>query len=140
MTLLLDLKKQKCTNCCYKIVPKYKNLAKKKAALPFNISDVPDAEKIDYNKDTNINDVLSSKSAQIAAKKIINKCNNLRKKRKSTLDTSQLDVVPSSKKNKATSPTSRNINVQIAAKKNRKIQKNITKKDPFSDVSIKAHK
>ena len=52
-----------------KIVQKYKKLAKKKAPVPFNINDVADAETIDYNKDTNINDVFSSKSAQIAAKK-----------------------------------------------------------------------
>ena len=93
-------------------------MAKKKVAVPFNISDVPGAETIDYDKDTNINDVLSSKSAQIAAKKVINKYNNSRRKRKSTLDTSELDVIPSSKKNKATSSNSRNINAQIAAKKN----------------------
>ena len=93
-------------------------LAKKKVDVPFNISDVPDAETIDYNKDTNINNVLSSKSPQIAAKKVINKYNNSRRKRKSTLDTSELDVIPSSKKKKATSSSSRNINAQIAAKKN----------------------
>ena len=93
-------------------------LEKKKVDVPFNISDVPDAETIDYNKDTNINNVLSSKSPQIAAKKVINKYNNSRRKRKSTLDTSELDVIPSSKKKKATSSSSRNINAQIAAKKN----------------------
>ena len=54
----------------------------------------------------------------MAAKKVINKYNNSRRKRKSTLDTSELDVIPSSKKNKATSSNSRNINAQIAAKKN----------------------
>ena len=52
-----------------KIVQKYKKLAKKKAPVPFNINDVADAGTIDYNKDTNINDDFSSKSAQIAAKK-----------------------------------------------------------------------
>ena len=50
--------------------------------MSFNISNVANAETIEYNKDTNINDVLSSKSAQIAAKKIINKFNNLRRKKK----------------------------------------------------------
>ena len=50
--------------------------------MSFNISNVANAETIEYNKDTNINDVLSSKSVQIAAKKIINKFDNLRRKKK----------------------------------------------------------
>ena len=54
----------------------------KKARVSFNISHVANAETIEYNKDTNINDVLSSKSAQIAAKIIINKFDNLRRKKK----------------------------------------------------------
>ena len=43
----------------------------KKTPLPFNINDVADAETIDSNNDTNINDISSSKSAQIAAKKLL---------------------------------------------------------------------
>ena len=43
------------------MVQKYKKLVKKKPPVPFNISDVADAETSDYNKDTNINDVLSRK-------------------------------------------------------------------------------
>ena len=39
-----------------KILQKYNKLAKKKAPVPFNISDGADAETIDYNKDSNIND------------------------------------------------------------------------------------
>ena len=48
-------------------------MSKKKTPLPFNIIDVADAETVDYNNETNINDVSSSKKAQIAAKKFANK-------------------------------------------------------------------
>ena len=64
-----------------KIKRKYKKLAKKKPPLPFNISDVADAETVDYNNGTNISDVSSNKSAQIAAKKIVKKCLNLARKK-----------------------------------------------------------
>ena len=43
-------------------------MSKKKTPLPFNINDVADAETVDYNNGTNINDVSSDNSAQIAAK------------------------------------------------------------------------
>ena len=39
-------------------------MSKKKAPLPFNINDVADAETVDYNNDTNINDVSSDNSAK----------------------------------------------------------------------------
>ena len=64
-----------------KIVQKYKKLSKKKLSLPFNISDIANAdETVDYNDDTNINDVSSNKGAQIAAKKIVKKYRNLARK------------------------------------------------------------
>ena len=44
---------------------------KKTTPLPFNINDVANAETVHYNNDANINDVSSSKSAQIAAKKLL---------------------------------------------------------------------
>ena len=124
--MLLDLKKNKNAQiAAKKIVQKHKKLAKKKAPVPFNTSDVADAETIDYNKDTNINDVLLSKSEQIAAEKIINRYDNLRRKSKCTIGRSELDVV-------AISSNSRDKSVQIAAKKFfRKMQKNITRKDCF---------
>ena len=53
------------------ILQKYKNISWKKTPLPFNINDVADAETIDFNKDTNIGNVSSSKSLQIAAKKLL---------------------------------------------------------------------
>ena len=90
MTLFLNLKKNKNAQiAANKIVQKYKKLAKKNAPVTFDISDAADTEAVDYNKDTNINNVLSSKSAQIATKKILNRYDNLRRKRKSTLDISE---------------------------------------------------
>ena len=96
-----------------KILQKYNKLAKKKAPVPFNISDGADAEAIDYNKDS--------------------KYHHLRRKRKSTLDISELHVFPSSKQNKATSSNSRNKNGKIAAKNFlEKYKKMSRKKTPFS--------
>ena len=63
-----------------KIVQKYKKLSKKKLSLPFNISDTANAETVDCNDDTNINDVSSNKGAQITAKKIAKKYRNLARK------------------------------------------------------------
>ena len=53
------------------ILQKYKNISRKKTPLSFNINDVADAETIDFNKDINISNVSSSKSSQIAAKKLL---------------------------------------------------------------------
>ena len=46
-------------------------MSKRKSPFPFNINDVADAETVDYKYDTNINDVSSDNSAQIAAKKLL---------------------------------------------------------------------
>ena len=46
-----------------KIVQKYENISRKEAALPFNINNIADAETIDFNNDTDIYDVSSSKMA-----------------------------------------------------------------------------
>ena len=93
-----------------------------------NINDVADAETVDSNNDTNISDVSSNKSPQIADKKFINKYDNLRKKRKSTLDISKLDVAPNSKNKKAASSNNRNKIAQIAAKKKLQRYKKISRK------------
>ena len=68
-------KKTSSANSCKKIVKKYKNLSKKKAAISFNISDIADTAIVDYNSNTNINDLddiapNKNTNAQIAAKKI----------------------------------------------------------------------
>lgn len=70
--------------------------------LSFNINGVADAETVDYHNHKNISDDSSNKIAQIALKKN-NKYHNLRRKRKSILDISGLDVAPSSKNKKAAS-------------------------------------
>ena len=54
-----------------KIVQKYKNISWRKAPLPFNINDLADAERIDFNNNFDIINVSSSKSTQIAAKKLL---------------------------------------------------------------------
>ena len=48
---------------------KYKKISWKKTPFPLNISDIADAERVDYNNDTNISDVSSNKSVQITTKK-----------------------------------------------------------------------
>ena len=63
-----------------KILQKYKNISRKKAPLPFNINDVADAETIDCNNHTDINDVSSSESAQVELlKKLLISIKKLRK-------------------------------------------------------------
>ena len=64
-----------------KIVQKYKKISKERSTSPFYINDVADAETVDYNKDTNISDVSSNKSVQIAARKIVKKYKNLARKK-----------------------------------------------------------
>ena len=58
---------------------KYIIYRQKKAVLTFNINDIADAEAIDFNNDSNINNVSSSKSAQIAAKRLLKNMKNYEK-------------------------------------------------------------
>ena len=82
MILLLDRKRIKMRKLLLRnLSENTKKLAKKKLPLPFNISDIADAETVDYNNGTNINDVLSNKSAQTAAKRIVKKYRNLARKK-----------------------------------------------------------
>ena len=67
------------------LIQKYKNILRKKVPLAFTINDAANAETVDYNTDTNMTNVSSNKSAQIAAKKLVNKYKNIRRKRKRTL-------------------------------------------------------
>ena len=48
----------------------------------FNLSDIADAETIDYNDDTNLQDVNMNRNTILAAQKISNKYKNIRRKRK----------------------------------------------------------
>ena len=56
-------------------------MLKKKPNFPFNLSDIADAETLQYNNDTDINDNTSSKSAQFAAKKLTDKYRQIRKRK-----------------------------------------------------------
>ena len=67
-----------------KISEKYKKMRSKKPPLPFNLSDIADAKTVNYNDDTSMTDVVSSKGARIAAKKITDKYKKMRRKRKNT--------------------------------------------------------
>ena len=44
------------------------------------ISDIAETETVNYNNDTNMNDVSSNKSAQITAQKIVKKYRNFTRK------------------------------------------------------------
>ena len=54
----------------------------KTQSFPFNLSDIADAETIDYNDDTNLQDVNMNRNTILAAQKISNKYKNIRRKRK----------------------------------------------------------
>lgn len=69
-----------------KLIQKYKNILRKKVPLPFTINDAAHAKTVNYNTNTNITNVRSNISAQIAAKILVNKYNNVRRKRKRTLE------------------------------------------------------
>ena len=69
-----------------KIVQKYKNLLWEKVPIRFNITGIADAATVDYNNDTDINDLMDNtpsknKNAQIVAKKIAKKYRNLARKK-----------------------------------------------------------
>ena len=73
-----SLKKNKATNsnnrnknaqvAAKNVLEKCKKISRKKTPFLFNISDIADAEPVDYNNDTNIGNVSSNKRAQITAK------------------------------------------------------------------------
>ena len=104
-----------------------KQISRKKSPLPFDISDVADAETVNYNNDTNISDISSNKSSQIAAKKIVQKYKKLAKKKAPPpFDISDVTDTETINYNNATniSDVLSNKNAQIGAKKIvKKIQK-----------------
>ena len=65
-----------------KISQKHKNMRNKRQTLPFNLSDIADADFVDYNGDTNLQDANMNKNAILTSKKIIDKYRNVRRKRK----------------------------------------------------------
>ena len=104
-----------------------KEISRKKSPLPFDISDVADAETVNYNNDTNISDISSNKSSQIAAKKIVQKYKKLAKKKAPPpFDISDVTDIETANYNNATNINGvlSNKNAQIGAKKIvKKIQK-----------------
>ena len=56
-----------------KISQKYKKMRSKRPPLPFNFSQIVDADSVVYDNDTTLQDVASRKGAPIAAKKISQK-------------------------------------------------------------------
>ena len=64
-----------------KISQKYKKI-RNKIPIPFNLTELADADNIVYDNNTNLGDVSSSKVVQIAAKKISQKNRNMRTKTK----------------------------------------------------------
>ena len=79
--------------------------------------DVADAETVDDNEDTNIEDVNLNKNAILTAKKISDKYRNIRRKRKRAA--SPEPIVLEIKKLKTASSQSRNKSAGIAAKKDK---------------------
>ena len=82
--------------------------------LPFNLLDVADADTVDYNGDTNIQDVNLIKIAILTTKKISDKYRNIRRKIKRAV--SPKPIVLEIKKPKTASSQSRNKSARIAAK------------------------
>ena len=68
---------------------KYKKVRAKKELFPFNLADIADAETIDYNDDTNLQDVNMNRNTILVAQKISNKYKNIRRKRRETLAPNQ---------------------------------------------------
>ena len=79
-----------------KISQKYKKI-RNKIPIPFNLTELADADNIVYDNNTNLGDVSSSKVVQIAAKKISQKYRNMRTKTKplpfNLLDVADADTV-----------------------------------------------
>ena len=93
---------------------KYKNIRTNTKSLPFNLSDVADADTVDYNEDTNIEDLNLSRNAILTTNKISNKYKNIRRKTKRAV--SPKPIVLEIKKAKTASSQSRNKSARIAAK------------------------
>ena len=123
------------------IVRKYKKILQKKPPLPFEISDVADAETINYNNDINISDISSNKSAQIAAKKIAQKCKTLAKKKAPIpFDISDVADIETINHNNNTNISNilSNKSAQIAAQKIVKKYRNLARKKTMPKPSKKA--
>ena len=54
-----------------RISQKYKKMRNKKQPLPFSLSDIADADTVDYNDDINLEDANMKKNTILAAKKSV---------------------------------------------------------------------
>ena len=63
-----------------KISERYKKIRTNAKSLPLNLSDVADADTVDYNEDVNIQDVNLNRNTILTTKKISNKYKNIRRK------------------------------------------------------------
>ena len=63
-----------------KISQKYKKIRNKRAPIPFNLNRLGDTDSVVYANDTDLQDVSSSRGANIAAKNILQKYKKMRNK------------------------------------------------------------
>ena len=81
-TDLRDVSSCRSTNiAAKKILEKYKKMRSKKQSLSFNLSDTADADTVNYNDDTNLEDTNMNKNAVLTPKKISDKYRTIRRKR-----------------------------------------------------------
>ena len=81
-TDLRDVSSSKSANFASKrISQKYKKMSNKKQSLSFNLSDTADADTVNYNDDTNLEDTNMNKNAVLTPKKISDKYRTIRRKR-----------------------------------------------------------
>ena len=93
-----------------KISKKYKKMRARTQSFPFNLSDIADAETIDYNDDTNLQDVNMNRNTILAAQKISNKYKNIRRKRKRNASTEPIQIeIKKPKRSKALRITAKKI-------------------------------
>ena len=65
-----------------KISQKYKKVRSKTQSVPINLSDIDDADTVDYNDDTNLKAANMDKNAILTANKISDKYITIRRRRK----------------------------------------------------------
>ena len=86
----------------------------KKQPLPYSLSDIADADIVDYNDDINLEDANMNKNTILAAKRINDKYRNIRRKRKRVKNP---EPIVDDKKRQKTSSSISTKSARIAAKK-----------------------
>ena len=82
-TDLQDVSSSRVANiAAKKILQKYKKMRNKTQSLPFNLSDIAEADTVDYNDNINLQDANMSKHAILAANKISDKYRTIHRKTK----------------------------------------------------------